>query len=58
MWKIQILGKDTNKSKSHAQRKYREECFGAYLLAFGPENFLSPVFLLKYTIVYIVCCII
>jgi len=46
MWQIQIFGNDTNKSKSHSQRKYREECSGAYLLAFGPESFISH-FLIK-----------
>jgi hypothetical protein len=62
MWQIQILGKDTNKSKSHAQRIYREECIGAYLLAFGPETFISPFLITVYNniyiYIYIVCCIV
>jgi hypothetical protein len=52
MWQTQILGKDSNKSKSHAQRKYREECNGAYLLAFGPEIFISRFLINLYNNIY------
>ena len=52
MWRIQILGKDTNNSKSHAQSKYREECTGAYLLAFGPEDFISRFLIKVYNNIY------
>jgi len=52
MWQIQILGNDTNKSKSHAQRNYREECIGAYLLEFGPEYFISRFHIKVYNNIY------